>query len=118
MKTSLDHLPEDKQYWIRRTADAIVEMAKPDMLILFGSYARGDWVEDFDEETGHYRYQSDIDLMAITKNGALANKIERKDSLERRLTREELEWLAERVNQLQTLAEKHCQAKMDSFKNY
>jgi hypothetical protein len=37
MKTSLDHLPEDKQYWIRRTADAIVEMAKPEMLILFGS---------------------------------------------------------------------------------
>ena len=36
------------------------------MLILFGSYARGDWVEDLDPETLQHRYQSDFDLLVIT----------------------------------------------------
>ena len=88
MKTSLDHLPEDKQFQIKRAAELIVETVKPGMLILFGSYARGDWVEELADDEFHYKYQSDIDLIAIAKNEARANAIERKTSLRGRLHRE------------------------------
>jgi uncharacterized protein len=40
------------------------------MIILFGSYARGDWVSDEYTE-GHitYSYQSDLDIMVVLKKG-------------------------------------------------
>src|SRR5262249_48643453 len=60
MKTSIDHLPEDKQAQLRAIAELFGECAAVDKLILFGSFARGDWVED--EETG---YVSDFDLCAV-----------------------------------------------------
>ncbi len=88
MKTNLDHLPEDKRHQLLRAADLIQESVKPDMLILFGSYARGDWVEELADDGVHYQYQSDFDLLAVVKNEALATKIERKDSLHNRLNRE------------------------------
>ena len=88
MKTSLDHLPEDKQYQLKRAAELIVETVSPGLLILFGSYARGDWVEELADDGVHYQYQSDFDLIAVVKNEALATQIERKDSLHNRLHRE------------------------------
>ncbi|MBX2809951.1 MAG: HEPN domain-containing protein [Cellvibrionaceae bacterium] len=88
LKTSLDHLPEGKQHQIRRACDIIQETVSPAMLILFGSYARGDWVEELADDGVNYRYQSDFDLLAVVKNEALATKIERKDSLHNRLHRE------------------------------
>ena len=40
------------------------------MIILFGSYARGDWVSDVYTD-GHitYSYQSDLDIMVVLKKG-------------------------------------------------
>jgi predicted nucleotidyltransferase/HEPN domain-containing protein len=57
------------------------------MIILFGSYARGDWVSDEYTE-GHitYSYQSDLDIMVILKKGKhIANSEPR---IEKRLERE------------------------------
>jgi uncharacterized protein len=88
MKNSLEHLPEGKQHQLRWAADIIRETVNPDMLILFGSYARGDWVEELADDGVHYQYQSDFDLLAVVKNEALATSIERKDSLHKRLNRE------------------------------
>lgn len=88
MKTSLDHLPEDKQYQLKRATELIVEAVNPGMLILFGSYARGDWVEELADDGVHFQYQSDFDLMAVVRHEALATQIERKDSLHNRLYRE------------------------------
>ena len=88
MKTSLEHLPEEKQHQLRRAMDIVRETVNPGMLILFGSYARGDWVEELADDGVHYQYQSDFDLLAVVKNEALAAKIERKDSLHNRLNRE------------------------------
>jgi HEPN domain-containing protein/predicted nucleotidyltransferase len=85
MKTGLDHLPDYKQSDLLFAVEIIREVAEPDLLILFGSYARGDWVEEKDPDLPFYRYQSDFDLLAVTRNEALAQKIERKDSLHRRL---------------------------------
>ena len=55
------------------------------MLILFGSYARGDWVEDLDPETLLYRYQSDFDLLVVTETPRQAHKIEQDNALTQRL---------------------------------
>ncbi len=79
MKTSLDHLPETKQAILRDIASIFREGAPIEMLILFGSHARGDWVED--RETG---YRSDFDFIAIvateelTKDLALWHEMERR----------------------------------------
>jgi HEPN domain-containing protein/predicted nucleotidyltransferase len=85
MKTSLEHLPEQKQQELQRAVEIICEEVNPDMLILFGSYARGDWVEDLDRETLHYRYQSDFDLIVITETRQQASKIEQNSHLNQRL---------------------------------
>jgi HEPN domain-containing protein/predicted nucleotidyltransferase len=70
LKTSLDHLPE------------------ADMVILFGSYARGDWVEERQPDGPYYQYQSDFDLLLVTRNATLARKIELKRSLSNALERQ------------------------------
>jgi HEPN domain-containing protein/predicted nucleotidyltransferase len=57
------------------------------MLILFGSYARGDWVEDLDPETLQYRYQSDFDLLVVTETPRQADRIEQNNKLSRRLAK-------------------------------
>lgn len=57
------------------------------MLILFGSYARGDWVEDLDEETLYYRYQSDFDLLIITQTHSYTQKIEKHLQLRQRINK-------------------------------
>ena len=62
MKTDLSHLPKDKQEEIRGITDTIRETVEPEMIILFGSHARGDWVED--HETG---YMSDYDVLVIVR---------------------------------------------------
>lgn len=88
MKTSLDHLPEEKQYELKRAAELIVEAVNPGLLILFGSYARGNRVEELADDGVHYKYQSDFDLIAVVKNEAAATQVERKDTLHNRLFRE------------------------------
>lgn len=45
---------------------AITEVFISEMIILFGSYARNEWVEDKYDDI-HYRYQSDFDVLVIMK---------------------------------------------------
>jgi HEPN domain-containing protein/predicted nucleotidyltransferase len=68
MKTSLDHLPEDKRAQITAVAALLTASAPIGKLILFGSYARGDWVEDL---TTHYI--SDFDFLVIVATKAEAD---------------------------------------------
>lgn len=88
MKKTYEHLPKNKQEQLKWAAEVIIDTVKPDLLILFGSYARGDWVEELTEDGFNYQYQSDFDLLAIVKNESLVTKIERKKSLRDRLARE------------------------------
>ena len=75
MKTSLTHLPPDKRSHVKEVADIIIEeMTKSKKglayLILFGSYARGDWVYErgYDiEEKHNYSYISDLDILIVTE---------------------------------------------------
>jgi predicted nucleotidyltransferase len=53
MKTSLSHLPEHKQAELKAIKEALVpHYGEIEMIILFGSYARGNWVEDKYVENG------------------------------------------------------------------
>ena len=87
MKTALDHLPDNKQLELQRVIEIIREEIDLEMLILFGSYARGDWVEDLDPETLQYRYQSDFDLLVVTETPRQADRIEQNSQLSRRLAK-------------------------------
>lgn len=68
MKTSLDYLPVNKQEELRAIQEIILDcIPKTEMIILFGSYARGDWVEDVYQENGTtYEYISDFDILVVT----------------------------------------------------
>jgi predicted nucleotidyltransferase/HEPN domain-containing protein len=83
MKTSLDHLPERKQREIDRVKEILLEEFEAAMttrtgrrrrgrvykIILFGSYARGGWV---DEKIGK-GYQSDFDILVVVSHQELTD---------------------------------------------
>jgi uncharacterized protein len=86
MKKSLSHLPEYKQRELREIADTILRAGSPEMIILFGSYARGSWVEDrFTDPEDHntYEYRSDYDICVITKTSGQAHNEGFWDKMER-----------------------------------
>ena len=65
MKITLSHLPDDKQEELKTLTEIILSKVRAEMIILFGSHARGDWVEDYQET---YEYVSDFDILVITKD--------------------------------------------------
>ena len=67
---TLDHLPPEVQEMVRAVARAVVEAAPVEMLILFGSFARGTFQDD--QETG---YKSDLDLLAVADDEKTANDV-------------------------------------------
>jgi predicted nucleotidyltransferase len=86
MKTGLDHLPDGKQRELAHVVDIVLEgftrataqrtqprfrNGKLLKVILFGSYARGDWVED---PVG--RYFSDYDLLVVVNHDDLTDLAE------------------------------------------
>jgi uncharacterized protein len=98
MKTSLDHLPEGKRRELAFVVEAIRDgfafaIARRTMprlrggkllkIILFGSYARGDWIED---PVG--RYFSDYDLLVVVDREELTDVPEFWAKTEERLLEE------------------------------
>ena len=73
MKTTIDHLPDDQQQKLHAITSVFADpaLATPiDMLMLFRSRARGDWV--MDSETG---YVSDWDLLVVVENEKQVNDL-------------------------------------------
>tara|TARA_R110002073_G_scaffold13035_1_gene56057 strand:- start:1218 stop:2129 length:912 start_codon:yes stop_codon:yes gene_type:complete len=83
MKTDLDHLPPKKQWELEHIKDIIFEefdkivqggtaawraKGRIEWVILFGSYARGDWVDEPQTTKG---YKSDYDLLIIVNDRQL-----------------------------------------------
>ncbi len=68
MRTSLNHLPQSKRNQILEIVDIIKEVVAPEKIILFGSYAKGRYVEH--RYTGKdgilYEYISDFDFLVVT----------------------------------------------------
>lgn len=100
MRTDLDHLPAAKQRELERvvqilfegfgdaTATATVEWkrhARILKVILYGSYARGGWVDEPHTAKG---YQSDFDLLVIVNHDKLTDRVEFWANAEERLNRE------------------------------
>src|ERR1044072_1835188 len=83
MKRSLAHLPKHKQEELKEITSITRANPGVEMVILFGSYARGDWVEDVYTE-GHitYEYKSDFDILVIVKNRQYARRIMTWDKME------------------------------------
>jgi len=90
MKTSLEILPKDKQEELRHVVEIIREEFKPEMIILFGSHARGNWVEDayIGEDGNYYKYRSDFDIYVLMHNHDDARKVNRRKGLRDKLRAE------------------------------
>jgi len=76
MKKSLAHLPKHKRDELKLITEKICEVAKEaEMIILFGSYARDDWVDKDLTFDGHntYEYSSDFDILIVVSTNKIAN---------------------------------------------
>lgn len=85
MKEKLSHLPEHKQAELQAVTDAILDKV-PDvkMIVLFGSYARGNWVEDTHiEDNITHVYESDFDILVATKTKKTAEDSTIHDKVEK-----------------------------------
>jgi uncharacterized protein len=100
MRTDLDHLPPAKQRELERVVQILFEefedatsiatsewkkKARILKVILYGSYARGGWVDEPHTAKG---YQSDYDLLIIVNHRKLTDRVEFWASAEERLIRE------------------------------
>ncbi len=89
MKTTLPELSDIKQRELKALVEVILKFY-PDvvMIILFGSYARGDWVEERAEDGVHFEYQSDYDIFVVTEVPQQTCRIETNLGLGNALKRE------------------------------
>ena len=85
MKDSLEHLPEGKREELRRLAETIRGMCNDvEMILLYGSYARGDYKEEKDLDPDRASGDaSDYDILVVTtekdtvRNGQLWGKVDK-----------------------------------------
>lgn len=100
MRDTLDHLPATKQRELERVVQILFEQfadataiatsdwkkqARILKVILYGSYARGGWIDEPHTAKG---YQSDFDLLVIVNHEKLTDRAEFWSSAEDRLNRE------------------------------
>jgi uncharacterized protein len=74
MIKAMQHLPSKKQQELEKIVSIICQYPEVDMVILFGSYARGDWVEEYEEDGTHFKYQSDFDLLIVASKSCSATR--------------------------------------------
>jgi predicted nucleotidyltransferase/HEPN domain-containing protein len=100
MRNDVDHLPPQKQRELERVVQLVFEefddafaLAKHEWkkagrilkVILYGSYARGNWVDEPHTAKG---YQSDYDLLIIVNDKRLTDRVKYWSKLDDRLMRE------------------------------
>ncbi len=100
MRNDLDHLPANKQRELERVKAIIFEefedaialgtmswkkKGRIDKIILYGSYARGGWVDEPHTAKG---YRSDFDLLIIVNDKRLIDKVDVWSKLDDRFARE------------------------------
>ena len=87
MNKSLNHLPKTKQEELGRLTTLLSAFKEVEMVLLFGSYARGNWVEDTYVEKGiTYEYRSDYDLLVVLTHEDLQQKFRIEDKVKAELT--------------------------------
>jgi predicted nucleotidyltransferase/HEPN domain-containing protein len=99
MKTDLDHLPPAKQRELERVVQILFDefgdangqatgsrrLGRVLKIILYGSYARGGWVDEPHTAKG---FQSDFDLLVIVNQKELTDRVAYWERAEERLQRE------------------------------
>lgn len=100
MRTDLDHLPANKQRELERVVQLVFEEFDDALalaarewkkkgrilkIVLYGSYARGTWVDEPHTAKG---YQSDYDLLVIVNDKRLTDRVKYWARLDERLMRE------------------------------
>ena len=99
MKSEISHLPASKQRELERVVQILFEefddangqatgtrrLGRILKVILYGSYARGGWVDEFHTAKG---YQSDFDLLVIVNQKELTDRVAYWERAEERLNRE------------------------------
>ncbi|MEP7219479.1 MAG: HEPN domain-containing protein [Bacteroidota bacterium] len=88
MNTRIDHLPDIKQEQLHRVVEIIREETEVEMIILFGSYAAGTWVEEYGPDPHSFVYQSDFDIYVLVEDRKVAKKGTLWARIENRLRRE------------------------------
>lgn len=89
MKKGIDYLPADRQSEIQKIVDAIRQRFPAEMIILFGSFARGDWVDDRYTENGIvFEYQSDYDILVVVDTEVIAIRKESNKHWQNKLRRD------------------------------
>lgn len=75
MRNSPNHLPQSKQDELERIVNIIQGIeSRVEIIILFGSFARGQQVDDrYVEDNIVYSYKSDFDLLLVVENRELAD---------------------------------------------
>ena len=87
MKEVLDKLPQSKQEELNLLTDVLSAFKEVEMVILFGSYARGNWTEDQYVEKGiTYEYRSDYDILVVLTHEDLKQKFRIEDKVKAELT--------------------------------
>lgn len=82
MKASIEHLPPKKQRQLAAIVDEVRAAIEVEMVVLFGSHARGDWVED--PVGGHF---SDFDILVIVKSPEVVEQHDLWSAVEQRAAR-------------------------------
>ena len=86
MNNMTSHLPKKNQKDLEKILTLIQGKISIDMLILFGSYARGDWVSDtYTEKSVIYDYKSDYDLLVIVGSEDIKNEVNIWRSIEKEI---------------------------------
>ena len=86
MHSSIEHLPDLTQQELKLVTDIICDTVNAEMIILFGSYARGNWVAEKAPDGIFYQYQSDLDILVITASESQASRIETNTQLDNMLS--------------------------------
>ncbi len=87
MNKDLHHLPKSKQEELQLLAQLLGNYKEVEMVILFGSYARGNFTEDQYVEKGiTYEYRSDFDILVVLTHEDMRRKFKIEDKVKNELT--------------------------------
>ena len=84
---TIDKLPQSKQEELNLLTEFLSNFKEVEMVILFGSYARGNWTEDQYIEKGiTYEYRSDYDILVVLTHEDIKQKFRIEDKVKAELT--------------------------------
>lgn len=82
----LAHIPPAKVEELKKIAELLAPIKLVEMVILYGSYARGSWVEDrYIEDDTIYEYRSDFDLLVVFAHEDFKQKFRIEDKVKAQL---------------------------------